>query len=203
MWRYFTKHQTVRYLDSELDIFSVPPTVTSIESGQWGEHQPTASLDSGGTIEFLLPGSGDVYMDLAYLFVRAKVTKPDGSNLDTDNPVGPVNNGFHSLFTQVDVYLNDTLVTPSTNTCPYRAYIETALSYGSDATETQLTSQLWYKNTAGRTDSVALADDDTANAGFKSRRGHVLTRSGPTERGRRQDLACAKQGCFRVDGGWR
>ena len=100
-------------------------------------------------------------MDLAntYLFVRANV-----------------NNWLHSLFKQVDVYLNDTLVTPSTNTCPYRAYIETALSYGSDAKETQLTSQLWYKDTAGRTDSVALADDDTTNAGFKSRRNYTTPR---------------------------
>jgi hypothetical protein len=117
-------------------------------------------------------------MDLAntYLFVRAKVTKPDGSDLDTNNAVGPVNNWLHSLISQVDVYLNDTLVTPSTNTYPYRAYIETALSYGADAKETQLTSQLWYKDTAGRMDSVALADDDTANVGLKNRRNYT-TRS--------------------------
>ena len=117
-------------------------------------------------------------MDLAntYLFVRAKVTKPDGSDLDTNNAVGPVNNWLHSLISQVDVYLNDTLVTPSTNTYPYRAYIETALSYGADAKETQLTSQLWYKDTAGRMDSVALADDDTSNVGFKNRRNYT-TRS--------------------------
>ena len=39
-------------------------------------------------------------MDLAntYLFVQAKVTKADGSDLDTDNPMGPVNNWLHSLF---------------------------------------------------------------------------------------------------------
>ena len=171
----FVHRQSCKGVKSELDIFSVPPTVTSIESGQWVEHQLTASLDSGGTIEFLLPGSGDVYMDLTntYLFVRAKVTKADGSDLDTDNPVGPVNNWLHSLFSQVNMYLNDTLVTPSTNTYPYRAYIETALSYGSDAKETQLTSQLWYKDTAGRMDSVTLADDDTANAGFQSRRNYT------------------------------
>ena len=66
---------------------------------------------------------------------------------------------------------------PSTNTYPYRAYIETALSYGSDAKETKLTSQLWYKDTAGRMDSAALADDNTAKAGFKSRR-HVVEMMG-------------------------
>ena len=117
-------------------------------------------------------------MDLAntYLFVRANVTKPDGSDLDTDNAVGPMNNWLHSLFGQVDVHLNDTLVTPSTNTYPCRGYIETALSYGADAKETQLTSQLWYKDTAGRMDSLGLADDDTANVGFINRRNYT-TRS--------------------------
>ena len=72
----------------------MPPTVTSIDSGQWVEHQLKASFKSGGIIEFLLSGSGYVYMDLANtdLFVRAKVTKADGWNLDRDNPVGPVIN---------------------------------------------------------------------------------------------------------------
>ena len=37
----------------------------------------------------------------------------------------------------------------------------------------QLTSQLWYTDTAGRMDSAALADDNTAKAGFKSRRNVV------------------------------
>ena len=107
-----------------------------------------ASLESGGPIEYLLPGSGDTYLDLAisYLHVQAKVTKGNGTPLNPDNAVGPVNNWLHALFSQVDAYLNGTLVTPSINTYPHRAYIETLLSYGSEAKETQLTSQLWYKH---------------------------------------------------------
>ena len=125
----------------------------STESGQWVEHKLTASLDSGGTIEFLLPGSGDVYMDLAnsYLFVRPKVTKADGSNLITDNPVGPVTNWLHSLFSKVEErHTRDTLDQYVSVSRLHRK----ALSYGSAAKETQLTSQLWYKDTAGRMDSV-------------------------------------------------
>ena len=94
------------------------------------------SLDSGGPIEFLIPGSGDDYLDLAntMLHVQAKVTRANGDDLDLADPVGPVNIWLHSLFSQVDVYLNGTLVTPSTNTYAYRAYIET--SYGPDAKDT-------------------------------------------------------------------
>ena len=77
-----------------------------------------------------MPGSGDDYLDLAntMLHVQAKVTRADGADLDMADPVGPVNNLLHSLFSQVDVYLKGTLVTPSTNTYAYRAYIETLLS---------------------------------------------------------------------------
>ena len=52
------------------------------------------------------------------------------------------------------MYLNDTLVTPSSNTYPFRAYVETLLSYGTEAKKTQLTSQLWYKDTAGRMEAT-------------------------------------------------
>ena len=72
--------------------------------------------------------------------------------------VGPVNNWLHSLFDQVDVYLNGTLVTPSANTYVYRVYIVTLLSDGTDAKVTQLTSQLCHKDTATRMDAGAAAD---------------------------------------------
>ncbi|KAK2187695.1 hypothetical protein NP493_156g00009 [Ridgeia piscesae] len=134
------------------------------------EHRPVASIGTGGPIEFLLPGSGDDYLDVAntYLYVQARVTKANGTDIDADTAVGPVNNWVHSLFSQVDVSLNGTLVTPSTNTYSYRAYIETLLSHGKEAKDTQLTSVLWRKDTAGHLD----ATDDT-NDDLKQRRIHT------------------------------
>ena len=104
------------------------------------------------------------------------VDPDNGTPVDPDNAVAPVNKWLHSLCSQVDVYLNGTFVTPSSNTHPYRAYIETLLRYGSEAKETQLTSQLWYKDTAGRMDAVKIVDDDVTIRGLVSRRAHV-TRS--------------------------
>ena len=86
----------------------------------------------------------------------------EGSNVGKKDPVGPVNNWLHSLFSQVDVYMNATLVTPSTNTFAYRASIETLLSYGNEAKGTQLLGQLWYKDTCTHMDAVDIADGDTA-----------------------------------------
>ena len=164
----FVHRQSCEGVKSELDLFTVPPTQNCIVASHVVEHQPTASLDSGGPIEFSIPGSGDDYIDLANttLHVQVKVTQPNGADLDAAAPVGPVNNWLHSLFSQVDVFLNGTLVTQSTNTYPYRAFVETLLTYGVGAKSTQLTSQLWYKDKASRMSAVDLAGGVDPNPGF-------------------------------------
>ena len=83
----------------------------------------------------MISGTGDAYLDLAntYLLIRAKVVQGVGTELAADTPVAPVNTWPHSLFSQVDVYLNDTLVTPSSNTYPFRSYVDTVLRYGDEA----------------------------------------------------------------------
>ena len=93
-----------------------------------------------------------------------------GNDLAADTQVAPVNNWLHSLFSQVDVYLNDTLVTPSSNNYPFRTYVDTVLSYGNETKNTQLTSQLWYKNTAGHMDATTL---DCGNTGMVERRRYI------------------------------
>ena len=172
----FVHRQSCEGVKSEVDLFTVPPTQNSIFDSHVVEHQPMASLDSGGPIEFLIPGSGDDYLDLAntMLHVQVKVTRANGDDLDLADPVGPMNNWLHSLFGHVDVYLNGTLVTRSTNTYAYRAYIETLLSYGTDAKVTQLTGQLWHKDTATHMDAVEIVDGAAANAGFVARREHIV-----------------------------
>ena len=60
---------------------------------------------------------------------------------------------LHSFFSQVDILLNSTLIAASTNTYPYKALLETLLSYRVDAKKTQLTSALFYQDKPGRMDS--------------------------------------------------
>ena len=67
---------------------------------------------------------------------------------------------LHSLFSQVDVSLNERLISPSTNTYPYRAMLETLLNYGEDAKSSQLTMAMFYKDTPGKMDAVNPVADD-------------------------------------------
>lgn len=159
---------------SELDIFSVPPTQTSVEYGYWEQKGLTSALTDSGPYEFVINGAGDDYVDLAntHLFVEAQVVKNDNSDLAGED-VAPVNLWMHSLFSDISVSLNEKLVSPPTSTYPYRAYIETLLSYGPAAKESQLTGVMWYKDTAGQVDKIT-----GDNKGFTARK--VLTATSKT-----------------------
>jgi len=105
----FVHHESNECSKSELDLFSIPPTQTSIRKGQWIEYHPLSNITDTGPIEFNVSGSGEEYLDFArtQLYLKAKITKANGANLDPNTEVGPVNLFFHSLFSQVDVSLTD------------------------------------------------------------------------------------------------
>ena len=158
-------------VDSGLDLFAVYPTQTGVREGLWVEYHPLATLAPAAPIEFTISGATSDYIDFekTYLLLKAKITAADGTAIADDVVAAPVNYWMHSLFSQVDILLNDTLVTPSENTYPYRAYIESTLNHGNDAKTSHLTAALYYQDTANAFESQ---DPDT-NAGFKKR--HTLT----------------------------
>ena len=142
---------------TETDLFSIPPTQASLEKGRWIDYHPLSSVkDDDGPITFLAAGTED-YVDLSktILFVEGKVVKSDGTDLsgNEQSNIAPVNNFLHSLFRQVDVYLNGKQVTPAMGTYAYRAYLETLLNYDVSSKGSQLTSAMYYKDTAGEMDS--------------------------------------------------
>ena len=104
------------------------------------------------------------------LVVTAKVTKPNGTNLDANEKVGVVNNFLHSLFKQVDVFLKEKQVTQATGTYAYRGHLETLLNYGPATKQSQLTTAMYYKDTAGKMNAVdPILANSHANRGFQKR----------------------------------
>ena len=153
-------------IDSGLDIFSIPPTQTSIETGGYVEYFPLAAINQSTNIEFDISNkNGTEYIDLSNTFVsvRAKIVTNEGEDLPADTKCAPINNWVHSLFSQIDVSLNGTLVTSSENTYPYKSFIETLLTYGADAKQSQLSAGMFYKDTAHKMDLLE------GNAGMKKR----------------------------------
>jgi hypothetical protein len=95
---------------------------------------------------------------------------------------------MHSLFSDVSVSLNEKLVSPPTSLYPYRAYIETLLSYGPAAKESQLTGVMWYKDTPGHQDKRT-----TDNKGFTSRKALTAQSKYVQMMGKHLDLFCQEK----------
>jgi hypothetical protein len=91
-----------------LDLFAVPPTQISVEHGYRVQKGLTAALTDQGPYEFAVSGAGDDYIDMfnTYLFVEAQIVNTDGSNLDPDTDVVPVDLWMYSLFSDVSVSLS-------------------------------------------------------------------------------------------------
>ena len=79
------------------------------------------------------------------IYIQARITPVEA---EAENiKVAPVNNVLHLIFNQVDVFLNQKLVSPPNNAYPYRAYIESLLNYSPAAKASYLTTALWYDDT--------------------------------------------------------
>lgn len=162
----FLDPRSCECVKSELDLFALPTTQTSIENGQWLHYNTLNSITDDGPLEFVVNGA-DEYIDLSHtlLLLNVKLVKEDGTNFAATDKIAPVNNILHSLFSQIDVYLNQKLISPPNNTYAYKSYIETLLNYGPAAKNSHLTCGLWYPDTPGKMDN---ADDD--NDGYKKRK---------------------------------
>ena len=102
---------------SQLGLFSVPPTQTSVEEGHFTEYHPVSVLISEGPIEFFIAAENSKYLDFAntLLYVRASIVDQTGENLEADVECAPETNFLHTLRSQIELHLNGTLVTPSMN----------------------------------------------------------------------------------------
>lgn len=163
-------------MKSELNLFSMPPTQTSIDTSHWVMYKPVSSLTTDGPVEYVVPGSSDEYIDLPHTLLYVKVTfQPPDQNVNDANTdallaqIGPTNNLLHSLFDQVSVTLNHQLVSPASNNYAYQSYIESLLSYGSGAKHSHLSTVLWHDDTPGKMDSF------TENTGLAKRRSQLNT----------------------------
>ena len=158
---------------SEVDLFRVPPTQQSLERGRWIDYAPISSVQNPDSAITFLIAETDEYIDLSktILTVTGNIMKKDSTTKlagGGQSNVAPVNNFLHSLFRQVDVYLNGKQVTPAMGTYAYRSYIETLLNYDVSAKESQFSSALYYKDTAGKMDETGTLEWSSQTINYKS-----------------------------------
>lgn len=152
-----------------LDLFSKRPIQTDIEEVSYVNYYPLVNPNgSSGPIEFFIPGNMLYYLDLkdASLAVQVKVLKKPGEDLTAADNVAPVNNWLHSLFSDITLTMNDTVVEGGTHLYPYKAYLTNLLMYGDEAKKCQLQTSGWAKDQAG-------AMENAANTGYVTRKAWV------------------------------
>ena len=128
-------------INSELMLFQPSVITEGAEYLQWIECRPINQISEDSSINLHVKASSSQYLDLqrSVLCVKAKIVKDYGTNLDAGaDKVIPINLFMQSLFSQVDVYFQQKLVSSSSTNYPYKAMMDVLLNFGQDATSTQL-----------------------------------------------------------------
>jgi len=156
------------YVGTEFDIFVRKPKQSSTVETNETIYRPIASVDQTD-IEFVIPGDIDTYVDLDMkLFAKGKLRTEDNADLPETDYTAVVNNLLHSLFSQCTSYLNGTQITQATELYPYRAYIETLVTYGNDAANSHLTMPFWLLDEGNMLGGDCSKPKQTNNGGFCS-----------------------------------
>lgn len=157
----------------ELSLFASPTNQVAVEKVYFTEARPISSIGVSDTpIEIVVSGSGAEYTDLkrSRLYVKARILKADGTALATNEKTGIVNLPLQSMFSQMDVYLNNKLVSFNTNNYPWKANLKTVLFGGKEELSSQKTSQLYFKDEGTLDDANAY---NGGNAGLVLRYGYT------------------------------
>ena len=151
---------------------------TDIEDDYFQILTPKNSLTPGNPIYFDIEGTTD-FLDLSQSQLKLKLvmTKADDSAITDQMVAGPVNNVLHSLFSQIQVSLKDTIISHSNSMYPYRAYIENLLNYSKGAKETWMEGMGWSDDEYGKFDQAG-------NIGITNRRKYLLDKKKAEYKGR-------------------
>ena len=160
----------------QVSLFTLPYTDTAVESIKEQVFKPVSQLTGDNpVIEFNVPGNNTQYLDLSKtrLQVQIKVVQQDGSNLIETDKTAPINLLLHTMFAQVDLFLNQVQVGKhAPPTYALKSYMDVLLNNGKEAKDTELVSQGWYKDSADAMDEI----DPTlgsANGGLVNRYVHI------------------------------
>ena len=118
-----------------LNMFSTPPTDVSMSSRRSVRINPFNTGINPVTFQ-VDPQEDLIDLNESFFEVELTVKKSDATNLLTADVLGVANNLAHTLFKQINVRLNGTLISPQTDTYHYKSYIEALLNHDRDDGET-------------------------------------------------------------------
>lgn len=129
-----------------------------MEKIYFAEHRPVSAYNTeDAPIEISIPGQGNEYIDLrsSRLYAKYKIVETDGTALEAQEKTGIIKFPLESFLSQIDTYMNGKLVSLNTNYYPWKGFLKITLSSGTDGSELQLQSQLFFADDSDLDDANA------------------------------------------------
>jgi len=150
-----------------LALFEKPSVNTGIIGYKWVQYRPISQISSSGLLQFTISGTSNDYVNLqnSYLQLKGYIANSRGEAISQTDDVAFENLGIQSLWSQVDISLQQKVISSRVGTnYAYKSYLDVLLNHSQDQMENQLTSQLFYKDGAG------LMDGGNGNFGYRIRK---------------------------------
>ena len=140
---------TRKIVSPYLEIFERPIEDDSIESFEYIEYLPVNSnnMDKSGDHTIYVKDD-NIYLlpHKAYVEVRGKLVKADGSNYAATDAVSLTNNGW-SLFQSLKYHINEKLVEEISEYLPQASTIMNLVLFSDDYSRSSATNMMWYRDT--------------------------------------------------------
>ena len=117
------------------------------------EYQLLISLKNDAPVEFYIPPSTDDYYDLknSKLYSSFRIKQANGTYCDGGDLVAPINDIFNGLWDNVELFMNDRLISHSNNTHSYTCMISHLIHDSEESLHSDRAPRLLYKDTASQT----------------------------------------------------
>ena len=171
----------------ELSIFDKPVQNLGIKHARCITYYPVNDFSCQGVLMFRIQNNSTAYLDLrkTKLNITCKIVKKDGSSLkegpetgdkeegensekeEEDYDIcGPVNNFMNSLFSRVDIALQNKILTNSDDSYPYESYVKTLLTTTKEEKQS-LQSQGFFEEHGDTIDQYNWYDSSSDSSFYK------------------------------------
>ena len=160
---------------SQFDLFENVELETGVKKIHTQTFRPISSTNSQGPFIFEIPADPEKFTDGESILlqgrmrIRKRVANVLG-NLPAGEKVSTVNNIFNSLWSSINIRLNETEITdPSSRWYAFKSYFENHLSYSTPTKENILAFKGYIKDTPEKYDDVGSNLSSSANDGYLKR----------------------------------
>jgi hypothetical protein len=152
---------------SELDLFYVPPTQTAIEEGVYDDIQPHSSFNTSDVIRFDIVGDSAHFLNLAETeihIIGRIIQRGCDLGIEAKTKLAPVNNFLHSLFSQINISINNQNVENTNSSYSIRSYLENLISFNKIEKISTLAGDLFIKDEATQFENFTVEEKTTASS---------------------------------------